>query len=146
MRSKLGQSGRGTRRWERGQPEDRVTRTIAAKREGKAMPLRRLLGLAMASLLVISLTSCQTLLIEPEDSTARKAAKIAARVPMAVATLGITELQFLCARSGDMTGTPEERLAACAPEPCTNCNFNWNNTTWGTHQSLHAHGHHHHNC
>jgi len=105
-------------------------------------------NLTMALLLVIPLTSCQTLLIEPEDSTARKAAKIAARVPMAVATLGITELQFLCARSGDMTGTPEERLAACAPEPCTDCNYNWNNTIWDwqDHQVHHLHGHHLHGC
>ena len=114
------------------------------------MPLHRLFGLAMTLLLVISLTSCKTLLIEPEDSTARKAAKIAARVPMAVATLGITELQFLCVRSGDMTRTPEERLAACAPEPCTNCNWNnnWNNTMWDwqDHQRHHAHGHHHEDC
>ncbi len=112
------------------------------------MRLKILYCLTMALLLVTPLTSCQTLLIEPEDSTARKAAKIAARVPMAVATLGITELQFLCVRSGDMTRTPEERLAACAPEPCTDCNFNsnWNNTTWGTHESHHAHGHHHHGC
>jgi hypothetical protein len=99
-------------------------------------------------LLVISLTSCQTLLIEPEDSTAQKAGKIAARVPMAVATLGITELQYLCARSGDMTGTHEERLAACALEPCTNCNYDWNNTMWHWqhHQTYHADGHHFHDC
>ncbi len=102
-------------------------------------------GLTMALLLVIPLTSCQALLIEPEDSTARKAAKIAARVPMAVATVGITELQYLCARSEDVTGTPEERLAACAPEPCTNCNYaTWDN--WQEHQRHHAHGHHHHDC
>ncbi len=111
------------------------------------MRLKALSSLTMALLLVIPLTSCQTLLIEPEDSTARKAAKIAARVPMAVATVGITEPQYLCARSEDVTGTPEERLAACAPEPCTNCNFNsdWNNTMW-EHQQHHAHGHHHHGC
>ena len=56
------------------------------------MRLKILANLTMALLLVIALTSCQTLLIEPEDSTARKAVKIAARVPMAVATLGMTEL------------------------------------------------------
>ena len=112
------------------------------------MRLKILDNLTMALLLVIALTSCQTLLIESEDSTARKAVKIAARVPMAVATLGMTELQFLCARSGDMTRTPEERLAACAPEPCTNCNSDWNHTMWNwqDHQSHHAHGHHHHDC
>ncbi len=109
------------------------------------MRLNILHYLTIALLLVIPLTSCQTLLIEPEDSMARKAAKISARVPMAVATVGITELRYLCARSEDATGTPEERWAACAPEPCTNCN--WNNTMWGqTHQSHHAHGHHHHGC
>ena len=112
------------------------------------MRLKILDDLIIVLLLVISLTSCQTLLIEPEDSTAQKAGKIAARVPMAVATLGFTEIQYLCARSGDMTGTPEERLAACAPEPCTDCNYDWNNTMWNwqNHQVHHAHGHHHHGC
>ncbi len=109
------------------------------------MRLNILRNLTMALLLIIPLTSCQTLLIEPEDSTARKAAKIAARLPMAVATVGISEFQYHCARGEDVTGTPEERLAACAPEPCTNCNFN-SNAMWGTHQSHHAHGHHHHGC
>ncbi len=105
-------------------------------------------NLILTLLLVISLTSCQALLIEPEDSAARTAAKVAARVPMAIATLGITEFQYLCARSGDRTGTPEERLAACAPEPCTNCDFDWNDTmgVWQEHQTHHAHGHHHHGC
>ncbi len=113
------------------------------------MRLNILHNLTMALLLVIPLTSCQTLLIEPEDSTARKAAKIAARVPMAVATVGISELQYHCARGEDVTGTPEERLAACALESCTNCNYDWNNTMWNNlqaHQTHHAHGHHHHGC
>ncbi len=105
-------------------------------------------NLILALLLVISLTSCQALLIEPEDSDARTAAKVAARVPMAIATIGITELQYHCARSGDVTGTPEERLAACAPEPCTDCYTDWNNSMWDwqNHQIHHAHGHHHHGC
>ena len=112
------------------------------------MRLKTLYSLTMALLVVIPLTSCQALLIEPEDSTARKAAKIAARVPMAVATVGISELQYHCARSEDVTGTPEERLAACAPEPCTNCDFDWNDTmgVWQEHQTHHGHGHHHHGC
>ena len=112
------------------------------------MRLKILRNLTVALLLVIPLTSCQSLLVEPEDSTARKAAKIAARIPMAVATVGLSEFQYSCARSEDVTGTPEERLAACALEPCTSCNYDstWNNTTWSTHQSHHAHGHHHHGC
>ncbi len=103
---------------------------------------------AVASLLVIPLTSCATLLIEPEDSTAQQTLKIAARVPMAVASVGFTELQYLCARSESVTGTPEERLAACL-EPCTDCDYDWNNTMWNSwqdHQEHHAHGHHHHGC
>ena len=112
------------------------------------MRLKILDNFILTSLLVISLTSCQALLIEPEDSAARTTAKIAARVPMAIATLGITEFQYLCARNGDMTGTPEERLAACAPEPCTDCYVHWNDSMWDwqNHQIHHAHGHHHHGC
>ena len=118
------------------------------RRGNSSLRINVLDNLIMALLLVISLTSCQTLLIEPEDSAARKAAKVAARVPIAIATLGMTEFQYLCARSGDMTGTPEERLAACAPEPCTDCYADWNDTAWNwqDHQMHHLHGHHHHGC
>jgi len=112
------------------------------------MRLEILDNLILTLLLVISFTSCQTLLIEPEDSAARTTAKIAARVPMAIVTLGFTEFQYLCARSGDITGTPEERLAACAPEPCADCYVNRNDSMWDwqNHPVHHANGHHHHGC
>jgi hypothetical protein len=112
------------------------------------MRLKNFDNLILILLLVIPLTSCQALLIEPEESAARTAAKIAARVPMAIATLGSTKFQYLCARSGDITGTPEERLAACAPDPCTDCYVHWNNSMWDwqNHQIHHARGHHHHDC
>ena len=52
----------------------------------------------LALLLVISLTGCAGVLIEPEDSRLTKAGKVAARVPFAVLTVGISETAFSCVR------------------------------------------------
>ncbi len=51
----------------------------------------------LALLLVIPLTGCAALLIQPEDSTAIKAAKFTARVPLALVTVGYSEFAYHCA-------------------------------------------------
>ena len=52
-------------------------------------------------LLVISLTGCAALLIQPEDSTAIKAGKFTARVPLALVSLGRSEIVYYCAQEID---------------------------------------------
>ncbi len=75
-------------------------------------------------LLLVPLTGCAALLIQPEDSTAIKAAKVAARVPLALGSVGNSEIGYHCARQPDappvLTAvgawvglTPEERLDTC---------------------------------
>ncbi len=51
--------------------------------------------------LVISLTGCAGVLIEPEDSRLTKAGKVAARIPVALVTLGVSEFAYLCAKETD---------------------------------------------
>jgi hypothetical protein len=48
----------------------------------------------------LALTGCAELLIQPDDSRATTAAKVAARVPLAVATIGVSEMAYACARGG----------------------------------------------
>ncbi len=64
----------------------------------------------------LTLTGCAALLIQPDDSTATTAAKVAGRVPLALATVGISEIAYSCARGGyagsAIAGTPEA-LAEC---------------------------------
>ena len=70
----------------------------------------------------LALTGCAVLLIQPDDSRATTAAKVAARVPMAVATIGVSEIADACARGdwpeteGITRGSPAAlaaRLRAC---------------------------------
>ncbi len=55
----------------------------------------------LALLLVVALTGCAALLIQPEDSTAIKAGKFTARVPLALVSLGRSEIAYHCAREID---------------------------------------------
>ena len=77
----------------------------------------------LALLLVAPLTGCAAFLIQPEDSTARKAAKVTARVPLALVSAGSSEVAYYCARGMNapasfavyggedaVPGQPEERL------------------------------------
>ena len=52
-------------------------------------------------LLLVPVTGCAAFLIQPEDSTAMKAAKVAARVPLALVSLGESEVVYYCARGLD---------------------------------------------
>ncbi len=80
----------------------------------------------LALLLVIALTGCAALLIQPEDSAAIKAAKFTARVPLALVSAGFSEIAHNCAGEidppttlgveveedalpGQGRGTPQER-------------------------------------
>ena len=80
----------------------------------------------LALLLVIPLTGCAALLIQPEDSTAIKAGKFTARVPLALVSVGLSEIAYHCAGEidpptglgveveedalpGQGRGTPQER-------------------------------------
>ena len=65
--------------------------------EWRGYQMRSLLTL----LLVVPLTGCAGLLIQPDDSTARKATKISARVPLALVSLGDSERIYHCARRAD---------------------------------------------
>ena len=49
-------------------------------------------------LVLVPLTGCAALLIEPEDSTARKVAKVTARIPLALVSGGSSEIVYHCAR------------------------------------------------
>ncbi len=119
--------------------------------------MRHLLSLLLVA--PLTLTGCAALLIQPDDSTATTAAKVAGRVPLALATVGFSEIVYSCARGGWAAdsaaayefGTPEA-LAVCWSE-----NNNWANeptTGWGPHNSTfdewmkdqrhHRKGHKHH--
>ena len=78
-------------------------------------------------LLVVPLTGCASFLIHPEDPTTAKVAKLVARVPTAVISVGFSEMFYFCARNldpqafrGDSDAlvrwarlTSEERLSMC---------------------------------
>ena len=111
----------------------------------------------------LTLTGCAALLIQPHDSTATKAAKVTGRVPLAVATFGIAELAYSCARGSwpadpataaqqakdETRGTPAV-LAECANKMTEGSN---QQSLWQTfpsidtthHQKGHTH-HHGHGC
>ena len=85
-------------------------------------------------LLLVPLTGCAAFLIQPEDSTATKAAKITARVPLALVSVGNSEIIYYCARGLDagppsfavdeedaVPGQPEERLALTPDERLDRC-------------------------
>ncbi len=105
----------------------------------------------------LALTGCAELLIQPDDSRATTAAKVAARVPMAVATIGVSEMAYACARGdwpeteGITRGSPAA-LAACAPEGSeydSGFDSGWgpHNSTfgeWVKDQEHHRKGHDHH--
>ncbi len=116
----------------------------------------------------LTLTGCAALLIQPHDSTATKAAKVTGRVPLAVATFGIAELAYSCAR-GSWPADPataaqqakdETRGTPAVLDECVNKigeanSTGWNSTgfNWQTfpsidtthHQKGHTH-HHGHGC
>ena len=61
--------------------------------------MRNLLSLFLFASL--TLTGCAALLIQPDDSTATTAAKVAARVPLFVVTFATSEMTYTCARGTD---------------------------------------------
>jgi hypothetical protein len=50
---------------------------------------------------ILAVSGCASLRIETADSTGAKAAKVMARVPLAVMSLGASELAYACDRSAD---------------------------------------------
>ena len=104
----------------------------------------------LALLLVIPLTGCAALLIEPEDSTATKAGKFTARVPLALVSVGFSEVAYHCARNTDTPtalgveveedarpgqgrGTPQERVDKCLAEmsaSATSGSSAWSSNSW----------------
>ncbi len=100
--------------------------------------MRHLLSLLLVA--PLTLTGCAALLIQPDDSTATTAAKVAGRVPLALATVGFSEIVYSCARGGWAAeplpayelGTPEA-LAVCMSE--NNNRENEPTTGWGPHNS-----------
>ncbi len=67
----------------------------------------------LALLLVAPLTGCAGLLVHSEDSRLTKAGKVAARIPLAISTLGISEALHFCAGGTEprLLGTTEDAKA-----------------------------------
>ena len=55
----------------------------------------------LALLLITSLTGCAGLLIAPEDSRLTKAGKVAARIPVALVSVGLSEFLYRCEQETD---------------------------------------------
>jgi len=59
---------------------------------------------------------CRGLMVQPTDSSALAASKVAVRVPLAVVTVGMSEIQYACVRNN---------------APTEGVNAAWNNCTEG---------------
>ncbi len=120
----------------------------------------------LALLLATSLTGCAGVLMEPEDSRLTKAGKVAARIPVALVSLGLSELMYLCAQETDTPSwfaddwgdeaehdwaylTPQARIAECwkeAAQPSAGGSSysGYAFQQWRTDTTHHQQGHEHH--
>ena len=62
--------------------------------------MKKLLTAAMLAMLGIG---CRGLMIQPGDGSALAASKVAARVPLAVVSVGMSEIQYACVRNNAPT-------------------------------------------
>lgn len=63
-------------------------------------------------LLAALLPGCASLRVEPSDHPAKKVAKVSARIPLAILTLGASEIGYACDRTADPLGCRRQAAAA----------------------------------